>query len=158
MQLDLLDSQSATTLMHTALAGGAISPFMKQAVVIPVFVAFLALLWFALRARHRVRPRWLDKLAVATLLMLAVLTKPDRTQHLTALRATTSLSDPVLIHGDYLLVSATTGDTTVAIGVFGRVFVFQRGRSLRGESVERGTTRPRRRGAKAGDDDALPAG
>lgn len=146
MQLDLLDFQSATTLVSTALPGGAISPLMKQAIVIPVFVAFLALIWFMVRARHRTRLRWLDKVAVGTLLMLALLTKPDRTQHLTALRAAASLSDPVLIHGDYLLVSATTGHATVAIGVFGRVFVFQRGRSLRGEAVERRTTRPQRRG------------
>ncbi|MFY0542098.1 hypothetical protein [Nannocystis pusilla] len=156
MQPSLLDSQSVPTLINTALTGGAISPLMKQAVVIPVFVAFLALLWFALRARHQTRPRWLDKAAVMALVVLALLTKPDRTQHLTALRATASLSDPVLIHGNYLLVSATTGEATVAVGVFGRVFVFQRGRSLRGEAVERRTTRPQRRGVKAGGDEALP--
>lgn len=138
---NLVDSQSVPTLVNAVLAGGAISPLMKQAVVVPVFVAFLALLWFALRARRGVRSPWLDKLAVAALLTVALLTKPDRTQHLTALRAAASLSDPALIHGDYLLVSATTGDATVAIGVFGRVFVFQRGPSLRGESVDRRTTR-----------------
>ncbi|PCC72228.1 hypothetical protein [Nannocystis exedens] len=129
MQFDLLDLVSAPTLVATVLAGDAISPLVKQAVAIPVLVAFLALLWFAVRARHGVRPRWFDKMAVATLLVLAVLTKPDRTQHLHALRAAASLNDPVLIHGDYLLVSATTGDATVAVGVFGRVFVFQLERS-----------------------------
>ncbi|WAS90029.1 hypothetical protein [Nannocystis punicea] len=129
MQPNLLDFVSAPTLINTVLVEDAICPLVKQAVVIPVFVAVLALILLAVRARHGGRPVWFDKLAVVTLLLLAVLTKPDRSQHLTALREADALSDPVLIHGDYLFVSATTGDATVAVGVFGRVFVFQLERS-----------------------------
>ncbi|MCY0993116.1 hypothetical protein OV203_38605 [Nannocystis sp. ILAH1] len=124
MPLNLLDFVSAPTLITTVLAGEAICPLMRQAVVIPILVAFLALFLSAV-----VRPQWIDKSAGVTLLLLAVLTKPDRAQHLTALREAGSLNDPAHIHGDYLFVSATTGDATLAIGVFGRVFVFQRERS-----------------------------
>ncbi|MCY0993102.1 hypothetical protein OV203_38535 [Nannocystis sp. ILAH1] len=97
--------------------------------MIPVLVAYLALLLFAVSAQLVDRPRWIDKLAVVALLSLAMLTKPGRAEHLAALHATAPRSDPVLTHGDYLLVSVTTGDATLAIGVFGRVFVFQWERS-----------------------------
>ncbi|MDC0716511.1 hypothetical protein [Nannocystis bainbridge] len=129
MQPDLLDLVSAPTLINTVVAGDALSPLLRQAVVLPVLAGFVLLFLVALRGRFVGRSRWIDRVAVVTLLLLALLTKPDRAQHATALRAADLLNAPVLIHGDYLVVSATTGHSTLAIGVFGKVFVFHRDRS-----------------------------
>lgn len=98
--------------------------------MIPVLVSYVVLLLLTLSAQLVVRPRWIDKLALVALLSLALLTKPDRAQHLATIDTTEGMRrDPVLTLGDYLLVTTTTGDTTLTIGVFGRVFVFQRERS-----------------------------
>src|SRR5688572_30786452 len=84
-----------TDIPHQRCAGWRCDLLSREeAVVIPVLVAYLALLLFAMSARLVVRPRWIDKVAVVALLLLAMLTKPDRAQHLAALHTAATRNDP----------------------------------------------------------------
>lgn len=97
--------------------------------MIHVLVAYAVLVVLALLGSLVRRPRLIDKLAASALLVVCVVTNPEKAKHLAAIESEGTYYDqiaPLIIHDNYLIGSTTTAEHSFTVGIFGRVFVIER--------------------------------
>lgn len=97
--------------------------------MIHILIAYAGLVALALLGALVRRPRVIDKLAAGGLLVVCVVTNPDKAEHLAAIESKGTYHEqiaPLIIHDSYLIGSTTTAHHSFTVGIFGRVFVVER--------------------------------